>query len=85
MEFLRTDRFRPTCALRPSGTPTCPTLPLSEKTAVNTVSDPTSLAMVYSPRQPWQNLYDPMKALSRGTLFADLDKPFAPPMRQERY
>lgn len=35
-----------------------------------------SLAMVYSPCQDFANVYEPMAALSRGTLFAELDKPF---------
>ena len=35
-----------------------------------------SLAMVYSPCQDFVNVYEPMAALSRGTLFAELDKPF---------
>ncbi len=35
-----------------------------------------ALAMVYSPCQDFVNLYEPMAALSRGTLFAELDKPF---------
>lgn len=34
------------------------------------------LAMAYVPTQDWNNLYDPCKALKRGTLFAPLDKPF---------
>ena len=34
-----------------------------------------SLAMVYSPRQYWRDAYSPAEALSRGTLFAELDKP----------
>ena len=33
------------------------------------------LAMVYSPYQCWRMLYSPDKALSRGTLFEELDKP----------
>ena len=45
---------------------------------INTVENPTSLAMVFSPKQPFTDLYEPMKALSRGTLFAALDKPFMP-------
>ena len=36
----------------------------------------TSLAMVYSPTQVFRDLYEPCKALARGTLFAELDKPF---------
>lgn len=35
-----------------------------------------SLAMMYVPFQRFENLYEPEKALSRGTLFADLDLPF---------
>lgn len=35
-----------------------------------------SLAMMYVPYQRFENLYEPEKALSRGTLFADLDMPF---------
>ncbi len=35
-----------------------------------------SLAMVYSPKQEWQELYSMENALSRGTLFRELDKPF---------
>ena len=44
----------------------------------NTVTNPTMIAMVFSPKQEWRLLYDPMKALSRGTLFEELDKPFHP-------
>lgn len=33
------------------------------------------LAMVYSPYQCWRMLYSPEKALTRGTLFEELDKP----------
>ncbi|MBR5322325.1 MAG: spore coat associated protein CotJA [Clostridia bacterium] len=35
------------------------------------------LAMVYSPYQEWQNIYNGEKALENGTLFAELNKPFA--------
>lgn len=34
-----------------------------------------ALAMVYSPKQYWRKLYSPADALSRGTLFAELDLP----------
>lgn len=34
------------------------------------------LAMVYAPLQEWRSLYDLDTALSRGTLFAELDLPF---------
>ncbi len=40
------------------------------------IDDGVSLAMVYSPYQRWQNVYDCDKGLSRGTIFRDLDKPF---------
>ena len=35
-----------------------------------------ALAMVYSPVQEWQCLYEPGMALQHGTLFRELDKPF---------
>ena len=34
------------------------------------------LAMVYSPRQSWRELYDPEMGFTKGTLFKELDKPF---------
>lgn len=34
-----------------------------------------ALAMVYSPQQTFKELYDPMEALSRGTLYHELNKP----------
>ncbi len=35
-----------------------------------------SLAMVYSPHQEFQSLYDPREGLSHGTVFCELNKPF---------
>lgn len=37
---------------------------------------PLELARAYVPFQPYGKLYDAMNALERGTLFADLDKPY---------
>lgn len=34
------------------------------------------LAMIYSPCQEFENLYEPNEALVRGSLFKDLDFPF---------
>ncbi len=34
------------------------------------------LASVYAPIQQWRDAYDEEMALSRGTLFRELDKPF---------
>ncbi len=39
-------------------------------------SQPLALAMVYVLMQRWQNIYEPDLALERGTIFAELDKPF---------
>ncbi|MBQ6261943.1 MAG: spore coat associated protein CotJA [Clostridia bacterium] len=36
------------------------------------------LAMVYSPAQRFDNLYDPEEGLEAGTIFRDLDFPFYP-------
>lgn len=38
--------------------------------------DSLPLAMAYVPVQKWGKTYEPDVALSRGTLFPDLDKPF---------
>lgn len=35
-----------------------------------------SLAMAYVPWQQWRELYTPEVGLKRGTIFAELDKPF---------
>lgn len=35
-----------------------------------------ALAMAYVPVQKWQNLYTPEVGFHRGTIFAELDKPF---------
>ena len=40
------------------------------------VVDSLPLAMVYAPRQKWRDAYAPDEALLRGTMFAELDKPF---------
>lgn len=34
------------------------------------------LAMAYVPRQNWRDIYECDKALMRGTVFCELDKPF---------
>ena len=36
-----------------------------------------ALAMAYVPWQTWQEIYDVEKALQRGTIFCQLDKPFS--------
>ena len=36
------------------------------------------LAMAYTPDQAWRELYEDDEALSRGTLFRELDFPFCP-------
>ncbi len=37
---------------------------------------PLSLAMTTVPIQPWEEPYDPCKALQTGTIFQSLDLPF---------
>ena len=57
-------------------------MPHTEQVAMpadcNTPINPAmpSLAMVYAPKQAWRCSYTPTQALSRGTLFYELDKPF---------
>lgn len=81
MDYQRNGWFRPTCGVNRAAT-----MPQRQQSApVSTPPEccenysplkPTSLAMVYSPLQAFVKLYDPPKALMRGTLFAELDKPF---------
>ena len=64
---VRAENARVSCdgAIRPTATDKgCPT----------TIGAP-SIAMVYSPRQCWRNLYDPATGLSNGTLFSELNLP----------
>ncbi len=51
-------------AAKPQPKPEAPACPLAP-----------SLAMVYAPCQKFHRLYAPEAALSRGTLFEELDKP----------
>lgn len=83
MSYQRNDRFRPTSTgFRSYAAPPCTQSPITEardtSDPINTVCNPTTLAMVFGTKQSFQNLYEPTKALARGTLFADLDKPFHP-------
>ena len=50
-----------------------PTMP---ETIESTFPPKVSLAMMYIPFQRFERLYDPEKALERGTLFEELDLPF---------
>lgn len=40
--------------------------------------DTYPIAMAYVPMQKWGELYDPMSALSHGTIFRELDLPWYP-------
>ena len=66
-------------ALPTASTPPEPTTPPAEDTpsapCPGQIPAP-ALAMVYCPRQAFCNLYEPDVALSRGTLFSELDLPF---------
>ncbi len=85
MDYQRNGWFRPTCGVTRQGvsgfTPTRQANAVRE-TSANGKSglwemQGTSLAMAYSPAQCFHKLYEPCKALSRGTLFAELDLPFS--------
>lgn len=65
----RTSQMRCT---RPSFSPSVPV----QLTEFNRELQELPLAMAYVPIQPWGDTYSPCKALSRGTLFPQLDMPF---------
>ena len=61
MEYPRNDRFCPVCrSLRKEAIPSAPLTPPVPQGSANTVADPTSLAMVFSPKQAFDNLYQAM-------------------------
>ena len=82
MDYQRNGWYRPTCGVNRSQNPR------PQQTAVRTAPlpqeccaayphiEPTSLAMAYAPVQAFVKIYDPSKALTRDTLFVELDKPF---------
>ena len=62
------------CAPRAEENQSC-----TEKAPCTSGNDPLlgmSLAMVYSPEQAFENLYEPDEGLSHGTIFTTLDMPF---------
>lgn len=56
-------------AYRPSYTPNNNHIPVKSYTE-------QVIGMAYVPWQHWHSIYAPCKALSRGTIFQELDKPF---------
>lgn len=70
---VRMNNARPHCD---SGSPEQSVPDTRRTSCLLSSQDVPSLAMVYAPCQSWQKLYESAKALSRGTLFAELDKPF---------
>ena len=86
MDYQRNGWYRPTCGIKcPQMTPyqnsarpsaPCHENPVEACDSLPSIT-PSSLAMVWSPLQSFQKIYEPAKALSRGTLFAELDKPFS--------
>lgn len=84
MDYQHSGWFRPACGPKCyQGTPYSAAQNRNtesqnqESTSQNWHMEGTSLAMVYSPCQSFIKRYEPCKALSRGTLFAELDKPFS--------
>lgn len=61
----------PSCRLSPSDDRPMPSVRPRE----NREADGISLAMVYSPAQEFDDLYDAEEGLYRGTIFVKLDKP----------
>lgn len=49
---------------------------MNEKDCSIFTEQEVSFSMAYVPEQSWDTTYDPDMALSRGTMFPCLDKPF---------
>ena len=56
----------------------CPLNPCNSGAADTGLLSGQSLAMVYSPFQNFEELYDPREGLCSGTIFNGLNKPFCP-------
>lgn len=69
----------PGCGMKPScsAKPSCGTVPpCGMKPSWNTDSVHMPIAMAYVPWQQWRQTYPMDKALTRGTIFPELDLPF---------
>ena len=60
---------------------TMPMMPMMPQTSIRCESlmplpQHTPIGMAYVPYQQWEKLYDDAVAISRGTIFPSLDKPF---------
>lgn len=76
--FVRYNRTMPTGRVTtPAGMQTTPVADCGTLPQINGYT----LAMVYSPVQCFGNLYDLNSALMNGTLFKELNMPFAPGKR----
>lgn len=60
------------------GGPCCEEAPVTPLPAMpeNGCLSGRSLAMVYSPCQEFEGVYEPMAGLAAGTIFRELEKPF---------
>lgn len=67
---------RPRTAAMRCTRPSFPTSVPVQLTEFNRELQELPLAMAYVPIQSWGDTYSPCKALSRGTLFSQLDMPF---------
>ena len=79
-DYMRRSQCQRTHSSVPAGTMCERTARKEENTPNMCMHDPLSglpIAMAYVPWQEWRNLYGAEKALHRGTIFEELDKPFS--------
>ena len=79
-DYMRRNQYQRTAPAAPIRTVCECTASEEETTARMCMHDPLNglpVAMAYVPWQEWRNLYAAEKALHRGTIFEDLDKPFS--------
>ena len=74
-EFRRNSYGRQGCCPQPQPEPSCP--PAGQMPPqMPGLLDKMPLAMAYVPWQQWTKTYELERALSAGTIFPELDKPF---------
>lgn len=66
---------RPDYGMNPNPT-IRPDMPLGPGPVIPNRREEFPIAMAYVPWQCWQEVYPPDRALCRGTIFPELDKPF---------
>jgi hypothetical protein len=76
MEYPKNNMYHPNGAFNRRVAPAMPFPAAQSQAQKNPCLEGMSLAMVYSPCQHFEKLYEPMEGLRCGTIFCKLNMPF---------